>query len=480
MKTAFLFFFTLAIVQYSFAQSPVKYSAQSVKDDFEYLYKTLEASHYNLFVSTPKTKFDIEYQKTYNSINDSLNGLQIGRLFQPFIALSKISHCTSDLGYLFDDVYHSYMKSGGTFFPINITVIDNKMLITDNYSVNKNIKIGDEIISINGKSASSILDNVYSFLSGENNYFINTIIDIGTFPRLNWVLNEPCDSYNIQIKNQNNESVNFNVNAIKAGKFEELQSSRKQVFNSGRKFKFIDGIAYVQPGMFLNVKGDGDLMNIKTHDNGEFLTFIDSAFHEIAKRKSKNLIIDLRDNSGGDNTFSDEMVSYFANKPFKWCGKFSVKTSEKTKEAWKQINDSTYNYLKEMILNRANGDIFDVELHEHDFRKDSLKFSGNVYVLINKYSYSQANLTAAQIQDYKFGILIGEKTAGMPTSYSSSQMFKLPNTKIKIQYPKALVVRPNGDTEFEGVTPDIIVEDNIFTEEDEILNYTLNLIRKGE
>ncbi|MFO7369233.1 MAG: S41 family peptidase, partial [Bacteroidales bacterium] len=91
--------------------------------------------------------------------------------------------------------------------------------------------------------------------------------------------------------------------------------------------------------------------------------------------------------------------------------------------------------------------------------------------------YSQAAVIATQVQDYKFGILIGEKTAQISTHYSSTHQFELPNTKLLIQYPKAYIVRPNGDTRFEGVNPDIIVEDNTFTDKDEILEYTLDLIK---
>lgn len=293
-----------------------------------------------------------------------------------------------------------------------------------------------------------------------------------------WILYEPKDSFNIQIKKQKSELINFKVGAINAGKFEEIQGRKKQIFNDGRKFRFIDSIAYLQPGCFMNANGDGNLMNFKNGDKGEFLEYIDSAFKEIHKAKSKNLIIDLRNNSGGMNTFSDEIIAYIADRPFNWCSKFSVKTSEKTKEAWKQINDTSLNYIKDNILSKANGDKFDITVTNHDYHKDSLKYRGKVFVLVNRYSYSQAPLTAAQIQDYKFGVIVGEKTAASPTSLSSSHMFELPNTKILVQYPKALVVRPNGDTKFEGVTPDIIVEDNLFTDKDEILDYTLDLIGK--
>jgi C-terminal processing protease CtpA/Prc len=477
MKKIYLIFLVFILVQNTFGQVSQKFSAEQVKQDLKYLYSTLEESHYNLYVHTPKEKFDKKYNRIYNSIKDSVNILQVYRLFQPFVALSKIGHCWCDNS-LVGDVYDAYIGSGGTVFPINITVNDNKMIVNDDYSNSKRIQIGDEIVTINGKSAKSILDNIYSFLSGENDYWINTRIDLFTFPRLNWVMNAPCDSYSIQIKNQQNELINLNLPAISAGKFEEIQSNKKQIFNSGRKFKFIDDIAYMQPGQFSNAYGDNNSSNIKTFEKGEFLAYIDSAFREIQKRGSKNLIIDLRDNPGGSSTFSDEMVAYIADKPFKFCSRFSVKTSKITKEYWKQVNDTSLKYLKTKILNTPEGETFDVAIPEHDFRKDSLKFRGKVYVLINRYSYSQTADVATQVQDYKFGLLIGEKTAQIPTNYGSTHQFVLPNTKMAVEYPKAFIVRPNGNTNFEGVTPDILVKDNISNENDVILDYTLNLIKK--
>jgi hypothetical protein len=62
--------------------------------------------------------------------------------------------------------------------------------------------------------------------------------------------------------------------------------------------------------------------------------------------------------------------------------------------------------------------------------------------------------------------------------YGATHQFELPNTKIAVEYPKAFIVRPNGDTRFEGVSPDIFVENNILTVNDEVLEFTLDLIKK--
>ena len=204
---------------------------------------------------------------------------------------------------------------------------------------------------------------------------------------------------------------------------------------------------------------------------------VPTIFH---KKKAKHLIVDLRGNPGGSNTFSDPMVAYFASRPFSFCSKFTVRTSQNTKESWKDISDSTLLELRTQILSHENGSRFEVSIPQYQPRKDSLRFGGKVYVLINRYTYSNATVTAAMIQDYGFGKLVGEATVDAPTVYGSIQNFRLPNTQMLVSYPKAFAIRPNGDSSFHGVVPDYQVKESILTDKDEILEYTLQLIREDE
>jgi C-terminal processing protease CtpA/Prc len=64
---------------------------------------------------------------------------------------------------------------------------------------------------------------------------------------------------------------------------------------------------------------------------------------------------------------------------------------------------------------------------------------------------------AALVQDYKFGTVLGEATSDMATTYGAMETFALPNTGIVVGFPKAHIVRPNGDLRARGVTPDIAI-----------------------
>ena len=97
-------------------------------------------------------------------------------------------------------------------------------------------------------------------------------------------------------------------------------------------------------------------------------------------------------------------------------------------------------------------------------------------MLSNRQSHSQSAVTAAQIQDYGFGIIVGEETGDYPSLYASQFQYTLPTTGIPVKVSKGRIVRVNGSAEEEGVIPDIFIKDYLLDEKDEILEGLLKRI----
>ena len=469
----FLFLLALTFVQNAVGQFQ-KYPQNQIVEDFEYLYKNLEASHYDLFTNTSKRNYDKAYKSTLVSVKDSMSSIQVFRLFQPFVALDQHEHCQI----LPFNLYGEYYENDGTVFPLNLCFRNDKVYVINNFSSDTTIVPGDEIVSLNGTPITKILDEMLTFFSGESNYLKNVWIEMITFPRSYWMVFGSCEKFKLELKKAQGYLYNCSLNAITTEDYEEKLKMQKPMFDNRREFHFENkNTAYLHPGGFTNLNAKNEH---EASDNRKFCQFIDSAFIEMHNLKTQNLIIDLRNNGGGINTFSDYMLTYIADKPFRFSEKFMVRTSKLTKEFWKDVDDSTLFGLKNDIMTKEDGSRFEYTLPYNQPRADSLRFNGKVYVLINRYDLSQAVFTAAMIQDYKFGILVGEETADYSSLFGSSQTFELPNTKLIVEYPKAFIVRPNGNEKAKGVIPEHIVKDDIFSKEDEILEYTLNLIKKGD
>lgn len=451
------------------------YSVEEIREDFAYLYETLQASTYDLFLNTEKSDFDREYERIYNSISEPMTYLQINRLFQPFVALAGFSHCTLDFPSV---AYRRWYEDGGRFFPFDITFAGDRMLVLINWSENEDIVAGDEIMAINDKSVEQVLREMFVYISGENDYAKRTLIEICTLMDWYWYVFGEYRTGTVRIKKQDGHILDLVVDGIDLDDYREVAKSVQQVsfIKEGREFKFIADIAYLHPGTFLNASSN-DITKSDTFRNEEFLDFLESAFTEIARRKAENLIVDIRGNNGGDNSFSDPMIAYFADEPFRIASSFRVRTSQMTKEFWKDIDIPALSELKHQIMTLENGTRFEADSKKTEPRNDYLSFKGRVFVLIDRFTCSNAAVVAAVIQDYDFGYLIGEETSYVPSSCAAVHTFDLPQTKMRVVYPKACSIRPNGDPSMRGVIPDLEAIGDVFTEQDEVLERALELIR---
>ena len=438
-------------------QSEKKFGQNEIIEDLDYLNNSLKDAHYNLYAYTSKEDFSKNYQHVKKSITkDSVTLLQATTIFQKVISAANNGHTEIDFP---GASYGAYADSGGTMFPIEIAFENNKSLIRKNFSDNPDIKIGSEIISINGVSMKDVLAKIYPQVSAERTYFKNAKIEMYSFPRYYWQVFGKQDNFQIEILSNGN----VKKHSIKAVKLiEGYEMKRTEVMNAKMKLKFIDKSAYINPGNF-------------SGDEQKYQKFIDSAFVEIKNSNSKNIIIDLRNNAGGNDSFSDYLVSYFADKPFKWNSEFTLKTSQFLKEHTKKHNDTTDAYFRK-ILTHKDGEIYKYEFDEYQPQPKQKRFTGAVYVLVNRQSHSQSAVTASQIQDYKFGTIVGEETGDFPTLYASQFQYSLPNTGIVVKVSKGQIVRVNGSEKQEGVIPDIIIKDHLLDEDDEILNGLLKIL----
>ena len=131
------------------------------------------------------------------------------------------------------------------------------------------------------------------------------------------------------------------------------------------------------------------------------------------------------------------------------------------------------------MLNHQSGQVYNYKFEPYQPQPKSKRFQGKVFVLINRQSHSQATVTAAQIQDYGFGTIVGEETGEYASLYASQFQYSLPNTGIAVHVSKGKIVRVSGSTHEEGVIPDIYIKDHLLDEKDEILEGLYELLNQN-
>jgi len=435
------------------------FSQQQIIDDFHNLYSSLVDTHYNAFAYISEKDFEARYQKLKNEISSpNYNLLEAITLYQQLVSSLNNGHTEIDFPVA---SYIQYAHAGGTLFPLELALEGSKAFIRANYSHNASFKKGAELISINDKPITEILEKIYPQISAERQYLKNAKLEIYTFPRYYWYVYGQQDKFEIKVRFKDKIS-NHHVTAIDV--FNGFEDKKDEIINAQMTLRFYEHAAYLNPGNF-------------SGDEKQYQQFIDDSFKQITTQKTKNLIIDLRNNGGGNDSFSDYLVSYIADKPFKWSSKFSLRTSQLLKLDTKEKRDLNNPYWRS-IMEKEDGTQYEYNLGYHEPVADGKRYKGNVYVLVNRHSHSQSSVTAAQIQDYGWGKVVGEETAEYPSLYASQFQYSLPITGIIVKISKGYIVRVNGSEEAKGVVPTMLIKDKLRDDNDEILTTLLTRLSK--
>lgn len=436
-----------------------KFSQQKVLEDLDFLHESLDKAHYNLYAYTTKTAFNENFEELKLSVTkDSLSLLEVTSLFQAVISKANNGHTEINFP---GAVYREYAHSGGTLFPLEIAFENGKALVRKNWSGNSALNSGTELIRINGLTINEVLERIYPLISAERRYFKLAKIELFSFPRLYWQAFEEQKSFEIEVKKEN-KNQQYQLQSIDL--IQDYEMKRNELWYAKRELQFLHQTAYLRPGNFGG-------------DEQEYKRFIDSAFVQINDTKLPHLIIDLRNNLGGDDSFSDYLVSYIADRPFQWNSEFTLKTSAILKTHVREKYD-TSNPFWQSVLTHEAGSIYPYEFDAYEPQPKTKRYAGKTFVLVNRQSHSQSAVTAAQIQDYEFATIVGEETGDFPSLYASQYNYDLPHTGINVKIAKGYIVRVNGSKKAEGVIPDIYIQDHLIDENDEILDGLLKHIAR--
>lgn len=158
---------------------------------------------------------------------------------------------------------------------------------------------------------------------------------------------------------------------------------------------------------------------------------LDSLMQIVLNAKSKNLVIDLRDNSGGGAGAALALTKYLTDKDFisgalvtnKWFINHSVAPAENDFKTFANFNGgNTIDLINKLKTEQA------VTLST---KKAAITYSGKIFILINKNTASTCEPFVYGMQYFKRATIIGEKTAGamlskIPFNIGNNFMLFLP------------------------------------------------------
>jgi hypothetical protein len=220
---------------------------------------------------------------------------------------------------------------------------------------------------------------------------------------------------------------------------------------------------FARPSLALRVLG-GDtavavlsvriFLTTNSEPRDHFATFLAAAFRELKARGTRGLVIDVRDNGGGDDHKVALLYSYLARDTFRLNRAMTVRNLD-----YAALTDAGYGYNAFQYAQARTGEITVTggarTLEPYAPRPDA--FGGRVVVLVDGGTYSAAAGFAALVHANKRGEFVGEEAGGVYDAAAGGRSVEvtLRQSRIKVQVPplKTVYAVPAYD-QGRGVRPE--------------------------
>ena len=434
-----------------------QFTPEEMIEDLDTLLRTLEEVHPDLYYYTPKPEIAALKNTLVQSLNKPLGEREFVQIVARLVA--KFGDAHTNVSFALPG-QKSYIEQGGVFFPFDIKETARGVLITRNYSDDPALSPGDRLLSINGVAADTLFAQLLNEVSGETLAFRTTEVEHAIKTML-WI-HDVMSPYKIELESrQTGQRRTETVTGITAQALSQAKNSA-----SGNTPKLPYSYDILAGGIgYLNFRSMGG-------DKAAFEAFLDVTFKLIKAERVKGLIVDLRENGGGNSALGESLLSYITNQPYKMEGRKEWKASPAYRDFLKTMS---WYHPDARFLAAKDGEIVVLKDEMIQPANNPLRFDGPVCFLIGHSTFSSAMMVANAVGDFKLATLIGEETGDPPTAFGELYTFKLPHSQFTVNVSSAHFVRANGDaTNQRPVQPDIKIvrtEDDLAKQSDPVLDY---------
>ena len=323
-------------------------------------------------------------------------------------------------------------------FPFGVAIEDGSLRVVWNDSVGgSDVMPGDEIVSVNGRSAAGLIAFMQEKLPGDGAIQTRRRLMLGRdFAELYWMFVDTTDRFEVTARNRN--GVSFDVVVRGVTRMDRPENRAANSVNStmrmgtGRmagsdedisvSFLAEDQIAYLQVRAF---QGTG------------FPSRLADAIQSVHDRDSPALILDLRGNSGGADEYGALLVSQFMDRSFRYFDRIELRTiapsfADWPPERYTALRD--YTELHDDGWYRLTSEAHDGIVAQDPADRPYLK---PLFVLIDGWVFSTAADVAAQLRHQQRAVFIGEESGGGFAGNTSGLVvpLQLPNSGIRVRIP---------------------------------------------
>ncbi|KUM53256.1 S41 family peptidase [Rheinheimera sp. EpRS3] len=337
-----------------------------------------------------------------------------------------------------EDLVRQSIDEGDRVLPFQFKIKGDELIVLSNLNGKESKLKGYRVVSINSVPVAQIMPALLQLTHGDSATHRQAILST-RFSMYYWLLYGSAEKFVLDLK-KDIFLANVSIDVSEQKSTDLLLPDHS--FESNFAATILDDDAVLKIKSFRSYE-----------ENEKFTDFFDSFFTSIAEKNIRRLYIDIRGNGGGDDTWKKAIMPYIASKPWRSGSTYKVKILSG------QGSD------KHAVGDVVNGEVKDLEKVNSDLPN---KFTGEVVILVDGFSYSSSILFINVVQDFCFGLVAGDAIGGKVGQTGGTQKLVLDNSGLKAISPRFILNRPNGGDGLDIVKIDLPINYDI-TESEELI-----------
>ncbi|MCT4612558.1 MAG: S41 family peptidase [Clostridia bacterium] len=395
------------------------------REDFKFLVNKFRDAHIACMGKLKDEQLNI-VKYIEEKIKEGTEELDFALLLNEFVCSFKDAHSSINIS--------GYSKR---MIDLNLIWLDSGIYVLKSLGP---VKQGDKLLSIGRMNNNELLEELWKIIPSENEYWIKSSIYL--------------IKYEIYLRKLGliNKDEKVELELLRDGK---KVSVEMKIYDIKRRNQ------YNVKNNFISYKIDKDknigiLKLKKCIYNEEYKDTLKKFFYEVKENKLKSILLDLRDNTGGNSSVCDEFIRYIDIDAYNHYG-INGYISEELKSVYPKYMDEENGFY----IHKGKENIINEKVDK------SLLFDGDVNVIINNRTFSSGMMFAVLLSDNNMAKVLGEPLGNKPSNYGDIITFKLPNSELEFSVSWKQFTRPKEESENEDtLVPDI----QIYRTFDEIVN----------
>jgi len=209
-----------------------------------------------------------------------------------------------------------------------------------------------------------------------------------------------------------------------------------------------------------------------------FEKFLMTTCNKLRNNSARALVIDIRNNFGGDSSLNDLLWTYVSDKPFAQSGPETVRSSSLLKQKYGKTR-YTQDY-GEPAWSAGDGTLVTIPMSLVEPRPVRNRYTGPVYLITSEATFSSGMMCAIAAKEYGLATLVGAQIAEPIDTTGEVFGFITRRLGLQVGIPTAIERGPKPTKRGVGVIPNvpIVAPADEASKVDYVLEKALELIRK--